>query len=229
MPRKRIIADCYAASQPDDRFLQKYISEVQKLQNSHAIKGDDYYLLRHSLEARATLMRVTLGDEGAFAEGTVQEILDVVRKNIAAEAREELKGESVRRVEAEAQADAERKAREREEQALRTNIAARARRYAGWITFSIKGIVTVALIVAVATTFPWDLPSFGNSPLRYALWALQSVLLILTVTSLVAPPVLGRIWRRLEVTIGHRIEEFLKAIVALQWQILQVIHDSQGM
>jgi hypothetical protein len=42
------------------------------------------YLLRHSLQGRAALMDVTLGDDEAFTAGTVQKILEIAKREPAA-------------------------------------------------------------------------------------------------------------------------------------------------
>ena len=88
--RKRLIAECFAAVQPDDRLWRKYLDEIAKLTESNQVTADDYYLLRYSLEAKTAMMMLTLGDEDAFTEGTVQEVLEMARRHVQAEVQSKL-------------------------------------------------------------------------------------------------------------------------------------------
>lgn len=94
LPIKRIIADCYAATQPDERLWKAYLLNIEKQRSSGQVSDDDYLRLRYDLEAKQILMERTLGEEQAFAHGTVAEILsylndrqqqvinDEVRRNV---------------------------------------------------------------------------------------------------------------------------------------------------
>lgn len=96
LPRKRIIADCFAATQPDERMWRNYLAEIDKLQRSGEVSPTDYYLLRYSYEARNALMEVTLGEEDAFVEGTVPEILELVKSRVQADVRAALEAERLK-------------------------------------------------------------------------------------------------------------------------------------
>jgi tRNA U34 5-methylaminomethyl-2-thiouridine-forming methyltransferase MnmC len=85
LPQKRIIADFHAAVQPDERFMKRYLREVDKLEASGAHSPEDVFLLRNSLEARWVAMNLTVGDDDAFTQGTVPEVLEIVRESIRAE------------------------------------------------------------------------------------------------------------------------------------------------
>lgn len=96
LPRKRIIADAYAAVQPDERLVSKYLAEVSRLRERGEVTADEYFALRASFTAREALMEVTLGEEEAFAQGSAQEILEIVKGRIQAEVRSELAAEQLR-------------------------------------------------------------------------------------------------------------------------------------
>lgn len=120
LPMKRLIANCYAAIQPDGELWSKYLEEVERLKQSGDYTADDYYTLRCSLHAKNALMECTLGVEEAFAEGVVHEVLSIAKDRIAAEARrdaeKELKAEREKRIEAEQVAsDAARKVKNMQE------------------------------------------------------------------------------------------------------------------
>jgi hypothetical protein len=86
LPRKRIIADCYAAMNPPERLWRLYLDEVEALRNRNDLAENDYHLLRYSTEARRALTEITLGDADAFSEGTVREVLAVAQRAIRGEA-----------------------------------------------------------------------------------------------------------------------------------------------
>lgn len=90
MPRKRIIANCYAALNPQDSALWKqYVAKINHLKDSKDISVDDYLKLRFSLEVKRSLMNVTLGEVDALTEGTVKDILaesrdyEIIQANVA--------------------------------------------------------------------------------------------------------------------------------------------------
>lgn len=97
LPRRLIIADCYAALNPPDTLWRLYLQEIDSLQGKGTIADDDYHLLRFSSEARALLMSKTLGDPAAFAEGTVAEVLDAAKREIRRESEKRLREERRRR------------------------------------------------------------------------------------------------------------------------------------
>lgn len=79
MPRKLIIADAYAATQPDARLWNKYIRRIETLKNRKAIQAEDYYAYRFTQEARASLMEITRGAGDTFTDGTVEDVLKSVK------------------------------------------------------------------------------------------------------------------------------------------------------
>lgn len=94
MPRKLIIADAYAATLPDSRLWNKYIRRIEKLKNRRTIQAEDYYAYRFTQEARASLMEITRGSGEAFTDGTVQEVLNSVKRKF----QEETINEATRRL-----------------------------------------------------------------------------------------------------------------------------------
>lgn len=85
LPRKRLLADCYAAVQPSDDFRKRYFDEVEKLVSFGKFSASDVYALRHSLEAEKIAMDLSVGDEDSFTEGTVQEVLEIYHNRIKGE------------------------------------------------------------------------------------------------------------------------------------------------
>jgi hypothetical protein len=95
LPRKRLIADAFAATQPPDYLWVEYLREVDRLEERGGFTEEDVYLARNSLEARETFMDVTLGDE-ALVHGSVTQVLDRVKQRLVQESQtlvESLKSE----------------------------------------------------------------------------------------------------------------------------------------
>ncbi len=111
LPRKRIIADCFAALNPTHELWNKYLEQINNLRNDNSISSDDYYLLRLSSEARQLFMDITFGHSEAFVEGTVLEVLERARAAIRADTEDELKTEEKRRFKAEEQLKIEQRGR----------------------------------------------------------------------------------------------------------------------
>jgi hypothetical protein len=87
LPRKRIIADCYAAMNPDDRLWRTYLQEITQLKARKDLSEDDFNLLRYSTESRVSLMELTLGDSRRVSEETIGRLLALTRDAVTADAR----------------------------------------------------------------------------------------------------------------------------------------------
>lgn len=85
LPRRRLLADAYASTQPRESLWTKYLGTIDQLKNNGKITSDQYFILRHSIQAKSELMEKTRNDERVFTEGTVEEILKSVEERIRAE------------------------------------------------------------------------------------------------------------------------------------------------
>ena len=90
LPRERVIAQAYAAINPDDRLWGKYNAEIERLRDEGHLDEEDAQFLRYGREAQEALMDHTRGDHAAFTEGTLDQVLARARENILAETRAEL-------------------------------------------------------------------------------------------------------------------------------------------
>jgi hypothetical protein len=88
MNRQRIIADAYAALQPDTVLLKQFIAEVEKLKKDDKISSEEFYVLRASSIARNILMEKTCGDPEAFMDQTTMEVLEVIKEDAKKEYKE---------------------------------------------------------------------------------------------------------------------------------------------
>ena len=77
---RKLIANIYAALQPNEKFLKRYLAEVEKLRKNNEITEDDYILLRDSQIAKQMLTEETLGDSDNFTPQTPIEILEKIKK-----------------------------------------------------------------------------------------------------------------------------------------------------
>jgi hypothetical protein len=256
LPRKRIIAASFAAAQPDEQLWQRYLAEINKLKEDKTVSAEDYFLLRHSLQARAALMEVTLGDDDSFATGTVQEILEIVRTDIQRDVREKLEAESQRRVQAEADAattidevkkaalsaieqreaiiGAEKfhlqaalnKASERE-QSRRREIRGRAVKI-GNAAGRVLGLLLLALLgIGSASTFPfWRPGPAEKTNVWLVLSSLQALLLLLGVANLMWGTTVEGLLRRLELWLADGIERWLLVLSGDRFQ--PDTHDAES-
>lgn len=79
---KKMIADCYAALQPDNRLLKAFLAEVEKLRTEQKINDNEYYLLRSDSVVMDLLKEKTLGDPDSFTSKIPLEILEEIKSEI---------------------------------------------------------------------------------------------------------------------------------------------------
>jgi len=88
LPIKEVLAVSYAALHPSKELLDKYMTEVDKLQKQGKITARDHQLLRSSHLAQDELMNLTLGEESELTEQTITETLKRVTVEIKKEENE---------------------------------------------------------------------------------------------------------------------------------------------
>ena len=161
LPQKRIIADFHAAINPSESFMRRYVDEVDKLEASGLHTAEAVFLLRNSLEARKIAMELTLGDDGAFTQGTVAEVLEIVQNSIRAEGEERLAKEQVRSArlsqelrDSQSEATEGRKREQRNREFRRLGRERLAKRWAGWISLVAVLVVEALLLAAVYLATP---------------------------------------------------------------------------
>jgi hypothetical protein len=220
LPRKRIIADCYAAMQPNTRLWIRYLEEIDKLEQDERVNEDEYYLLRYSLEAKSALMELTYGEEEEFTQGTVEEILELVRSRVKGELQSELESEKKRRGEVEeeliqaleAQTELRESARTLESDRI-SRVEARAQRYASAIAKTFIWLAFILLLMGAFFSFPWSFPSLRDSPVRYGI----SVLLtLLSLGNFVFGVTLKTLSHKLEGVLSRQIRKKLLDLSELQ-------------
>ena len=161
LPQKRIIADFYAAINPSESFMRRYVDEVDKLEASGVHTAEVVFLLRNSLEARKIAMDLTVGDEDAFTQGTVVEVLEVVQNSLRAKGEAQLAEEQARSArlvqelrDSRSETTEARKREQRDQEFRRLNRERLANRWAEWISLTVVLVVAAILLVAAYLATP---------------------------------------------------------------------------
>jgi hypothetical protein len=172
----KLIADCFAALQPSDLLLKKYLQAVEVLKNDGKITNDQYYLLRTHRAAINLLEEKTLGDPEAFEGKTAEEILDDIIANIKAEERRLLQEEKERH-----SATAQLLEDERKKRAAVVNaIDRRADQMANAVSNVLSGLLFVVLTLSlVYRFFPELIPALAPYKNWWLFIALASGVLVL--------------------------------------------------
>ena len=179
--------------------------------------------------ARDALMEMTRGEEEAFTQGTVQEILQAVKDNIRKDGEQRSREEAERREAAGQQVSATLRAELEEAKvkavangrelaslkaqkiALQTTRRARCARWAGRTMSVVKWLIIFVLVIGTASTFPWKFQPITSAVLRYGLGILQAVLLALVVASLAWGTTVENLLRSSEARIVALLEAMVGA------------------
>ncbi|MFA5831331.1 MAG: DUF1542 domain-containing protein, partial [Candidatus Paceibacterota bacterium] len=78
---KKLIADAYAAMQPDKYLIERFIKEIEILQKEGGLNGDEVYLLRTQRAAYTLLSEITKNDCDNFDKRTPREIMDELNRD----------------------------------------------------------------------------------------------------------------------------------------------------
>jgi hypothetical protein len=212
MPRKHLLAHAYAAMQPPEDLWKRYLAEIARLQDTETISSDDYYLLRHSLAAKSALMDLTQGDDAAFAEGTVQEVLEVAKERLRADLREAVSREQHERRRIESQLQKY----EEDNTLRRAALGMKAARIARHLRRALLSTGAVAVSLGICYTFPWELPRPTEAWARYSIAFLLILLLLLSVGNLMWGATLDDLLARLERRVANRLSTRLLAFAEME-------------
>src|ERR1041385_39857 len=208
LPQKLLIADSFAALQPPDALWKAYLAEIARLEERGQITFCEFFALRHSLTAKRALMEMTGGDETAFAEGTVAEVLKVAKESLRADLKDEVALERQRREAAESRAtEMEQRDKERRERnAARAGTAARA------VAKTALVVLFLLLAAGALLTFPWSLPRLRDAWYRYLTTFLLLALFLYTLASMLWGTSVSAIANGLEVRLARRFTRWLALI-----------------
>ncbi|MDD4101113.1 MAG: hypothetical protein PHU80_00595 [Kiritimatiellae bacterium] len=145
LPMTEVIAFSYAALQPSKELLDKYLSEIDKLEKRGTITERDHQLLRSSDLAQRELMNLTLGEEEALSEKTIAETLDRVTSEIKKEESAKYKAEQTQHRQTQQTLASERE----EKQAVQKRLYWRCYRNANSCAGLISGLLSLFLLVGL--------------------------------------------------------------------------------
>ncbi|HEX6506879.1 MAG TPA: hypothetical protein VF221_04530 [Chloroflexota bacterium] len=161
LPVKRLIADCYAAIQPDEALWSAFEDDLDRLQQQGSASMDDVYDLRYSMTAKKELMGLTRGDAEIYSAGTALDVLAKVKAVREESARKEVAqqletAESDRR-------RAEAVAQRRSEQLWlqRQSIDSRASRWARLVARVIGASAACVFALGAWEATPWGAGALG--------------------------------------------------------------------
>lgn len=145
IPMMEVLAYSYAALQPSKALLDKFLTEIDKLQKQGKISEQDHQILRSSTIAQEELMRLTLGDDTALTEEAVTETLRRVTSEIKNEGSEKVRQEQESHRKTQEQLVAETAARD----ALHKRIYWKSKRKSQYCAWSVTCLMVVLLVLGV--------------------------------------------------------------------------------
>ena len=101
LPRKLLIADCFAALSPSPALWERWVTNILRLQQDGAVTEDQVHSLIYHEQAKSKLFEVTHGDPAAVDEHTVTEVLDRFESDLRRPAEQQAADERARRKAAE--------------------------------------------------------------------------------------------------------------------------------
>lgn len=211
LPKKQLLAHAYAAIQPPEPLWKKYLLEAARLQEEGRISSEDYYLLRYSLASKKILMEVTHGDEGAFTEGTVQEVLDISKERLRADLTQALvieKGERQR-------VDNELQKRLEKESSQRITLKSRAAVISKWICRPLHILGVALIVIGTCYAFPWGLPRLTKAWLWYLSTFALFGMSVLSLMSLIRGTTLQHLVDNIERALTSKLSKWFLSFAGL--------------
>ncbi|WP_196598588.1 hypothetical protein [Pectinatus frisingensis] len=78
----KLLADCSAATSLSNEVMERFVSELEKLQKTKGIQNNDYLLLRGLVYEKNYLQNITLNDENAFNDDIIEQLLENIKSDI---------------------------------------------------------------------------------------------------------------------------------------------------
>jgi hypothetical protein len=161
---KRIIADAYAAIQPDSHLIKKYLDQIETLKKDNNISENEYYILRTYRVAFNLLSESTKNDINNFGPRTTTQILDEINKRHISSLKEEVEQEKIsHKKTVESLEERERMIRQKDEQKNILN-----QKYERLLDFSARAItwvilpiiISIIIFLLVIVSFPFFINSW---------------------------------------------------------------------
>ena len=170
VPAAELLALSYAALEPSKELFERYLREIDKLENQGKISVRDHQLLRSSHLASAELMNLTLGEEDALSEQTVTEMLSRVTEEIQKEESDKYRRERDAHQKTQEELARQRADKERVQERIYWRCWCQATAIAWCVTVGIGLVLAVGLIGAGAGVAPEDPIVAGLFATPLVLW-----------------------------------------------------------
>ena len=142
VPITQILAFSYAALRPPDVLWQKYLAEIDRLQEDGTISQQQHILLRSHELASRELVHLTLGEDAALKQETIKAAVDRVTGQFTKEADERLRKERERHQDTLEALKAERNRGQR----TKEKVCRWSRNLAGVVSYTISGLIVITLV-----------------------------------------------------------------------------------
>lgn len=203
---RKIIADCYAALQPSEFLIKKYVEAVDQMKASGRITTDEYYLLRTHRAAINLLEEKTLGDPDAFDDKTPEEILDDIKAKIKNEEKQKFLQEK----ELHAQTKAELDQAISKQKKLELSVEARAEQLAKLLSNGLTVLLLLIIILSLTYRFyPALIPALEEYK-NYLL----GIGLLLSLTTLFVTVKIKHVREKMRTWFSRKIVSFFKGNAA---------------
>jgi NADH:ubiquinone oxidoreductase subunit 3 (subunit A) len=143
---KKIIADTYAALQPDTYLVKRYLNEIQRLKENKNITTEEYYILRSHRAALNLLEEKTLGDPENFSDSTPEEILMDIKRKFEYEGNTKYKQEKEKHQQTQLKLNFARNNLNKFDNSL-MKISDKFSRFISWFLFSAALIILIAVTI----------------------------------------------------------------------------------
>ncbi len=146
IPKTRLLAFSYAALQPSYKLLNRFMTEIDKLENQGKITARDHQLLRSSPFVNEELMHLTQGNDSSLTAETITQTLERVSEKIKEEESSRLT------VERKAHQETQRalKSEQDRNQEIKNNLYWRCARRAKIIAWMSSGSVAIMLALGLS-------------------------------------------------------------------------------
>lgn len=78
----KLLADCSAATTLSKEVMDKFLRELKRLQETKGIKDGDFLLIRQYAFEKSYLQNITMNEESAFKDDTIEQMLDDIKCDI---------------------------------------------------------------------------------------------------------------------------------------------------
>lgn len=229
LPKKRIIADCYAAIQPSDKFWQRYFDQIEKLKTKKNISEEQYLLLRYDIGVRKRIAELSQGDEELFEDdvwkaGTITELINLSKNEIKKQLHKVYdaefiaKEEKIEKItnaynELKKEMDDQQRREELRKVARKQKVRKISKRISNFIGNIIKyGFILILLFAAVISLFFSNSTIGGVVPVFFVGIALF-VFFILTILNLAWGVTVEKICRRITFKIDNKLEKMIEYFI----------------